>query len=327
MNNNQKKLQGQFFTISNPFNNNLFFEWVDNIENFSKQKLLEPFAGSNNIVNMIESLGFYNEWECFDIAKHTSNNKKYPIIIQDVLENYPQGFNIAITNPPYLARNSATRSNLPFPNTKYDDIYKLSLDVMLNNNQYVAAIIPESFLTQNIFHDRLYGVISLTDKMFDDTECPVCLALFNPPKLLTENNFKIYIENEFIGNYQDIKQSLKNPSYNLDFDFNNPNGEVGLFAVDNTKNSSIKFVMGKDIPSSKVKYTSRSITRIKINNDNIDINELIAKSNKILQEHRASSNDLFLTAFKGLRDDGRYRRRLDYKNAKRILNLAYEEIL
>jgi hypothetical protein len=327
MNNNQKKLQGQFFTISNPFNNNLFFEWIESIKDFSKQKLLEPFAGSNNIVNMIESLGFYNEWECFDIASHTSNNEKYPIIIKDVLKNYPQGFNIAITNPPYLARNSATRSNLPFPNTKYDDIYKLSLDVMLNNNEYVAAIIPESFLTQNIFHDRLYGVISLTDKMFDDTECPVCLALFNPPKLLTNNNFKIYIENEFIGNYQDIKQSLKNPSYSLDFDFNNPNGEVGLFAVDNTKNSSIKFVMGKDIPSNKVKYTSRSITRIKINSDNLDINKLIDKSNKILQEHRASSNDLFLTAFKGLRDDGRYRRRLDYKNAKRILNLAYEEIL
>lgn len=314
---------GQFFTTTNPFDNDLFSEWFNNIPNIKNELLLEPFAGSGNIVRMLQTRGLKNQWKCFDIEPPSI--KELLIKKQDTLKNYPKDFSVAITNPPYLAKNSATRNNLPFPTTKYDDLYKVCLETMLNNNKYVAAIIPESFINQGLFNNRLYGVISLTFKMFDDTDCPVCLALFND---WNSDDFLIYSDDKEIGYYQQIKQSLPKPKNPLNLSFNNPQGEIGLFCVDNTKESSIKFVMGDCIEPSIIKPTSRSITRISIDTNNTDINYqlLIDNANKILNEYRDSTCDIFLTAFKGLRKDNRYRRRLDYRNAKRILNIAYEQI-
>lgn len=318
-----KKTKGQFFTITNPFDSDFFLKWFNNIPNIKNELLLEPFAGSGNIVRMLQTIGLKNQWKCFDIEPLTI--KGLPIKEQDILKNYPKGFSVAITNPPYLAKNSATRNNLPFPETKYDDLYKVCLETMLNNNKYVAAIIPESFITQGLFHNRLYGVVSLTCKMFKDTDCPVCLALFNDNKT---KDFVIYSDNKKIGHYQQIKQSLTRSKNSLNLSFNNPKGEIGLFGIDNTKESSIKFVIGNCIKPNIVKPTSRAITRIGIdtNNTNINYKLLVEIANKVLNEYREGTYDLFLTAFKGLRKDNRYRRRLDYKNAKKILDIAYEEI-
>ena len=55
----KKKEFGQYYTTTNPFNHELFYKWVNEIEDFSEKKILEPFCGSNNIVNMIEDLGFF----------------------------------------------------------------------------------------------------------------------------------------------------------------------------------------------------------------------------------------------------------------------------
>jgi hypothetical protein len=318
-----KKLKGQFFTTTNPFANKLFLKWFNNIPNIKNELLLEPFAGSGNITKMLQNVGLKNQWKCFDIEPSTT--KDLPIKQQDTLKKYPKGFNVALTNPPYLAKNSATRDNLPFPKTKYDDLYKFCLETMLSNNKYVAAIIPESFITQGLFHNRLYGVVSLTYKMFDDTDCPVCLALFNPGK---SKDFLIYSDNKELGYYQQIKQTSINPQKSLNLTFNDPTGAIGLFGVDNTKENSIKFVLGDSIDSNTIKPTSRAITRISINssNANIDYNLLVNNANEILNKHRESTFDLFFTAFKGLRKDRKYRRRLDYKNAKNILTIAYEKI-
>ena len=209
--NSLKKMRGQFFTISNPFMNDLFFKWMKKIENFNKEVLLEPFAGNNNIVDFIMGMMIDNKWVCYDIDDNIIQNTvdhEYPVIKRDVLKDFPKGFKIAITNPPYLAKNSATRNGLEYPDTKYDDLYKYCLEVMLDNVDNVAAILPESFLTQNLFHKRLYGVISLTSKMFDDTDCPVCLALFLNDNL-EKDNFLVYSGDTNIGTYQDLKQFLK----------------------------------------------------------------------------------------------------------------------
>jgi len=320
--NTNKKAKGQFFTTTNPFDSDLFLKWFNSISNIKNELLLEPFAGSGNIVRMLKDLGFINQWECFDIEPPIIN--ELPIRKQDTLKNYPQGFKVALTNPPYLAKNSATRNNLAFPTTKYDDLYKVCLEAMLCNNKYVAAIIPESFITAGLFHNRLYGVVSLTCKMFEDTNCPVCLALFNDNQT---KDFVVYSDNKKIGDYQRIKQRLTKSKNCLNFSFNNPIGEIGMFGVDNTKERSIKFVKGTDIDSNIVKPTSRAITRIDIKNNNTNINYqlLINNANKVLNQYRDNTCDIFLTAFKGLRKDNKYRRRLDYQNAKTILNIAYEE--
>lgn len=319
-----KKLKGQFFTITNPFYHQLFFKWLELIPNVNKQKFLEPFCGTNNITIMLEEFGLYNEWGCFDFDKtvlENNQNDKHEITIRDTLNDFPVGYDVAITNPPYLAKNSATRSGLTFPQTHYDDLYKLSLDRMLEHCSYVAAIVPESFITQGLFHNRLFGVVSLNCKMFTDTDCPVCLALFVPDS----DDFAMYVGETEVGYYKKVKEYLILPKSSAVMSFNNVDGQVGIIAIDNTVNDSIAFVKASAISAYKVKPTSRALTRVKVETT-ISEDVLIAECNKILKAFRSNTSDMFLTSFKGLRKDGRYRRRLDYKTVRKIIDLAIENI-
>ncbi|WP_143279572.1 hypothetical protein [Burkholderia cenocepacia] len=331
---NNKKMHGQFYTISNPFHSQLFLSWFKSIENYSGEILLEPFAGANNIVDMVKKFT-KNDWDCYDIQPNNELNKvpKYQIIQQDTLKNFPQGYRISITNPPYLAKNSATKSGLDFPDTEYDDIYKLALSKLLDNVDYIAAIIPDSFLTQNLFHDRLYGVATLNCKMFEDTECPVCLALFVPEedkkKKGLDNDFHYYKGDIPYGKYSELqaqRRAIEIANKDLRWKFNAPKGEIGLYAIDGTSDKTIRFVEGKEIPSAKVKHTSRCVTRISGLPSNMETKDLIKEANQVLCEFRENTNDIFMTSFRGLRKDGDYRRRLDFSLAKAILNFSYNRL-
>lgn len=330
-----KRGKGQFFTRGNPFIFSLFNDWFNNalIEN-PNCVLLEPFAGSNSIIKLVEEAhpAVVNEWNCFDIDPESNekNLTNIPITIQDVLTDFPKGYNIAITNPPYLAKNSATRRGIVFTHTQYDDLYKYSLHVMLDNVPYVAAIIPESFIVQGIFHNRLYGIISLKDKMFDDTECPVCLALFVPEnKKDNRGDFLIYSNNTYIGSYLELKKYNERPSKNhINMKFNDPNGEISVITIDGTKGDSIKFLPGEAINPDNIKVSSRSFTKISgfSGFTSLDIFSIIEESNNILIERRCKTEDVFMTAFKGLRKDGKYRRRLDFAQVRDIINIAVERL-
>lgn len=325
-----KRLHGQFFTVTNPFNVDPFHKWLKSIPGWDELVLLEPFAGANNIVTMIQDLGYENQWSCFDIDPAPVEQNATGIVVarRDTLENYPAGFDVAITNPPYLAKNSATRRGLSFPGDKHDDLYKLALDVMLRGTQYVAAIIPESFVTQKLFHDRLAVVISLTCKMFEDTEVPVCLALFVPAETkLDATDFLVFAENRLIGSYKELRSHLEEfAGTGLPWRFNDPDGKIGLYAVDGQKEASIRFVAGDMIPSDEVKPTSRSVTRISANIPSSLVKKVIEEANRLLQVRRDRTKDTFMTAFKGLRKDGRYRRRLDFSQARELLNIAAQNV-
>ena len=151
----EQKRNGQFFTITNPFNHNLFFEWISIINNFHNKTILEPFAGTNNIIDMLNELGYENNWECFDIDPKCcllTKNDSYPVIQKDTLNNFPiisannEIFEISITNPPYLSKTSATRNKFDFPNTNFNDLYKLSLNIMLKNIKYFIIDYMELYL-------------------------------------------------------------------------------------------------------------------------------------------------------------------------------------
>ena len=100
--------------------------------------------------------------------------------------------------------------------------------------------------------------------------------------------------------------------------FNVPDGKLGLIAIDNTIEPSIKFVNGEEISPDRIRVSSRSITRIMIP-AKYKINNIVEKLNYNLNIFRKETYDLFLTPFKGLRKDNCYRRRLDYKLAKRLI--------
>ena len=326
-----KKMYGQFFTIANPFDVDIFYKWYKMIPAKEKETVLEPFAGANNILNLLSLINITPKWKCYDIAEFDFNNfEEYPVIQRDTLKDFPKGFTVGITNPPYLAKNSATRSGIEFPDSSYDDLYKISLSIMLANLRYVAAIIPESFITQNLFHDRLYAVVSLNYRMFDDTEHPVCLALFIPEKTDGENtdDFMLYHHNRFIDNYSGLRDQLEYANYtDIAWKFNDPDGEIGVHCVDSISKPSIRFIKGVSIPPETVKGTSRAITRISGMPKGLDLDMLIRELNVYLKDYREKTKDVFLTAFKGIRKDGNFRRRLDYKTIRRMLNLIYERMV
>ena len=124
---NNKKLYGQFFTTINPFNIDIFYKWFDLIPENKKKILLEPFAGSNNIVKMIQDLKFTYEWHCYDINPGKNCVPEFQIEKRDTLKDFPSGYHVILSNPPYLAKNSATKTKLDFPKTQYDDLYKYAM--------------------------------------------------------------------------------------------------------------------------------------------------------------------------------------------------------
>ena len=71
-----KRLYGQYFTINNPFKLNIFKNWFNKIPKEKKEKIIEPFAGENNIVKMIHDIGINSSWECL-ISNHLKNNFIY----------------------------------------------------------------------------------------------------------------------------------------------------------------------------------------------------------------------------------------------------------
>ena len=313
MENDIQKQLGKYYTISNPFDLCVFRNWFNSIPDVFNLTIIEPFAGSNNIVKLM-NVG--NDWECYDILPSTNLVPKFKIIQRDTITNFPKGPQIAITNPPYLAKNSATRNKLEYVGDPYDDLYKKCLEVLLSNVDYVAAIIPESFITSGLFQDRLSIFISLTCKMFNDTDCPVCLALFSKDPT---PDFLVYRMDDFLGSYNKELIWYKPVNMKLyDWTFNDPKGEIGIVCIDSTQGNTIRFVEGDNISPEKIKVSSRSLTRVhgpRIKN----ISLFLEKCTDYLEWFRGNTFDVFLTTFKGLRVDGLYRRRLDFDTAKAIM--------
>lgn len=308
---NEKRSLGQYFTTYNPFQNDGFKKWSLDC-GLKSNIILEPFAGSNNLIHMLQEMDLCKKFVSYDIEPQ--NN-----IVQarNTLIDFPKNFDICITNPPYLARNSATQRGLHFPNTEYDDLYKHAIDKCLQHCKYVGAIIPASFLNAKLFRDRLTHYILLNTTMFNDTEHPVCLALF----CNTSDDVKIYHDNQYLGYLSELEKSLPTSKQKIEMRFNDKNGSLGLIAIDNTVEPSIRFCCGKEIDSNKISTSSRSITRIAVGgNVGGNVGGLINDLNAKLTSLRQSTYDIFLTPFKGLRKDGKYRRRLDFQLARQLIN-------
>lgn len=311
---NHKRAHGQFFTQTDPFGHPAFARWA---EGFSPtETILEPFAGANHLIDMLRSRGFAHHYRSYDIDPQRSDVER-----RDTLRDFPTGFRVCVTNPPYLAKNVATRRRLPIPDLgPFDNLWKLAVQRCLDRCAYVAAIVPESLLTCGAFTDRLTAVVSLPVPMFADTDQPVCLALWVPEPTRT---FALYSGEHLIGDARTLRRqvdALLPPTRVPDtaIVFNRPQGTVGLRAVDDTRTASIRFVPGGDIPPAAVTGAARHLTRIDVRSP-MPVAQIVDRANSLLDRYRSLTGDLFLTAFKGVREDGAFRRRLDYATARRIL--------
>ena len=259
----------------------------------------------------LKDIGLCKQFESYDINPGDSS-----VVYRDTIRHFPKGFNVCITNPPWLAKNSATRRGIQYPATKYDDLYKHCISLCLQNCPYVAALIPASFLHADIFRDRLDTYVLLHDKnMFIDTNNPVCLALFSSKK---NSDVKIYYDNEFIGNLSDLSKKIPVSEKKHQISFNDKNGDLGFISFDNTRSSSIRFCNVEEIDKYPVKISSRFFSRIRVDSNIAPIEQM----NEILNDFRLNTKDLFLTPFKGIRKDGMYRRRMSFSMAKEIINAS-----
>lgn len=322
----KSKIPGQFFTKKNIFKNKTFLKWFRAIESNKRKNILEPFAGKNGLIDMLKELNLVKNFSSYDIEPQHQD-----VLLNDSIINFPQNFSVCITNPPFLAKNVATRKNIPITIEPFGDLYEKCLDLCLKNCEYVAAIVPESFVVSPFFKNRLFAVISITEKsLFDHTEHPVCLALFNPN---TSIDFLVYQDNKKLGKFKEKKKEIEewlNESENTKIIFHDKNGQIGLFNIDATNiDKKIHFADGNLIEKEDVGYHARLRTRIYIDSpNNIPLTQKQTKEfmhycNKILNLYRKKTNDIFMTSFKGLRSDGKYRRRLDYATARLIVNKAY----
>lgn len=316
-----KKKLGQYFTKKDLW---LKPQIVQFIKNSSCTIAYDPYAGNGDLLNMSSEYGIKR-------IKGLDIDKTLKWELNDSLKNIPHLDNaIIITNPPYLTKYSASRKKINIDYRYFEehtDLYQLAIDRMLEAQDYVVAIVPETYINSKYFEknlSRVYSVTILTENPFDDTENPVCVVCFDnvlkiPPEV------KVYIDGEYLNDYSYFKGLRLTPKNDCSIRFNVQNGKLALRAVDLTTNDKkIKFYEKEELnyDLSKVGNSSRLITIIALDCSDIDIKQLVVECNRLLEDYRSKTKDVTLSPFKGNTKEGKRRRRLDYRTARCIIEMA-----
>lgn len=308
-----RRQAGRFYTAANPFHHPAFRAWAG-AAGLPEARIVEPFAGSNRLIRFLEAMELCRDFRAYDLDPADPRVRR-----RDTLASFPTGFPVCVTNPPWLARNSATVRGLDFPDCAYPDLYLLCLDRCLRHCRFVAALVPESFLRGgvrfDIFRSRLRGFVSLTARLFAETGHPAGLALFGPGR---SDDAVVWMDDRRLGSLPTLEALRPEPKPDgPPLRFNDPAGRLGLHALDDTRGPSIRFCEGRELDGYRVKPTGRHITRIALEGE-----IRIRAWNEYLAEFRERTQDVLLTSSKGLRRDGRYRRRLDWRLARGIVHHA-----
>jgi hypothetical protein len=216
-----------------------------------------------------------------------------------------------------------------------DDLFKLAIEQTLAKYDDSIWIVPESGIQDlgDLPHwkNKLHSVTILEGNPFDDTEHPVCVMIFSASNPLNE----VWKNDTLLGDYNQLRsahnQTAQNSSKLTPMRFNAPEGTLGYRAVDGTREDGsmrIKFCRGEDLEydRSNIKVSSRHLTYIEIELEGDLLDDVIADANRIIDNYREATHDVFLTAFMGNTKTGERRRRLDYKLARKIFNEAYQAV-
>lgn len=323
----KKIILGQFNTTSDLWLKPQVKEFIEQ----TKCKIAyDPFAGAGDLLTASrEKLGFRS---LIGLDIDESLNWQ----INDSLLKIPKFDGaIIITNPPYIAKQSASRKKIDlskyFSKTKYDDVYLIALDKMLEAQDYVVAIIPESFINSNYKQkNRLSSITILEENPFQDTENPVCVACFDN-RIKDFKKVKIYKNDKLINTLDDILNIRIEPKNNINITFNTLKGWLGLRAIDSTDDVKfINFDFKENIKydwENKIKVSSRHLTLIDIKMPEELKADFIKECNNIIKDIRCKSSDILLTPFKGNTKSGIRRRRLDFRLARAIMEIAYSKVV
>lgn len=315
-----KKIElGQFFTKKDIWFKPHIQQFVESVE---FDKVIDPFAGAGDLLKI-----FNPEYQTggYDIDPTLS----WPI--NDGLKGIPLHQNdICVTNPPYLAKTTATRFKREgtyhyfemYP--EFDDLYLMGLEQCLNSFQYGIAIIPETYLLHSKKTNRLISATILEENPFDDTDFPVVVIVWGPT---AQTDYEIYKNNTHIGSYSSLiaksPQSTKIEKSLIKF--NKEEGNLGIICIDKGKAiGGIKFTTPDQIKG-PIKVSSRTSTKVSVPPD-VDIDSLIMQCNILLSEYRKNTHDVFMAPFKGNDHSGLRRRRLDFTTARNIIENALQKI-
>tara|TARA_B100000925_G_C21976164_1_gene460230 strand:- start:543 stop:1457 length:915 start_codon:yes stop_codon:yes gene_type:complete len=296
---NQKVALGKFYTAINPFSGQAWNKFKSIINN--GEVILEPFAGSNNIPKMLNNLS----WKSYDILPESSN-----IIKQDTLKNFPKGFRVCITNPPYLDVRTARKKKIQY-NSNHSDLYLESIEKMLDNCDYVAAIIPSTFYNKKVFKDRLWMWDKIDRQIFTDTGMSVGVAYFGPNVYNTE----LYLNGSSVPSNSDFKDNKT--------EFNTSQANLSACLIDSTSQKTIEV---RDLSNFNFKKYLKPLSRyyVAFKDERIsvkDINDL----NNFISDWRNNTNDFWLTPFKSTLPNGTYRKRLGFKQLSGLISAFLEE--
>ena len=322
----QNRRKGKFYTVGNPFTGRVFRNFA--IENhFPYYTVLEPFAGANHLIRHLRDLELCNKSVSYDIDPGHDD-----VVQRDTINDFPfrsksrggnmKRWEVCVTNPPWLAKNSYKRQGFNIEcSWKWhgkDDIYKVCLDLCLERCKAIAIILPASFAKYKyIDHPRLQHYILMKDDLFDETKNPSALCLFTKMK---NDDTLMWHGDEYIGSLKSLRELyMPKPVRDHRMRFNALDGNVGLYALDNTRGRSVRFCKPEEIENYEGKPTSRHITKIAFEGE-----PQIDKWNEAIEKMRDGTDDVFMAPFKGRMTQGKhkgmYRRRLDYTMARDIMN-------
>ncbi|MDD3534803.1 MAG: hypothetical protein PHC50_01465 [Candidatus Cloacimonetes bacterium] len=324
-----KKVLGQYFTKKDLWLKPQVEAFIVN----SKCSIAyDPFAGNGDMLETIKGIGEIKQTVGLDIDPKLSWRLNDSLQAIPALENA-----IIITNPPYLAKYSAKRKQIHheleyyYQKSGFVDIYQLALFNTLQSAKYVVAIIPETFVNSRFsYMNRLSQITVLEENPFEDTENPVCVVCFDG-KIKNYDQIKIYKNDKYICTLDDLERHRLKPRFSARITFNTPEGKIALRGVDSTNTQNpISFMREDelDYDTKLVKASSRLITLIDIDSRYQPyVDDIIQESNQILKNYRNITKDLLLSPFKGNQKNGvRRRRRLDYKSARAILEMAIDRV-
>jgi len=314
----------QHFTTGNHWLTSNIKEFI--LEHVNKG-ILDPFAGNCDLKKTLEDIGIkdfigydIDKTKCCDFVKKN-----------DSLINIPKSDRLIVTNPPYMAKYTATRYGSLFTKyfekfEKYNNIYLLALERCLESHDFVVIIIPETFLLTNCLKSRLYSITIIEDQMFGNTSFPVLVACFTKNKN-SPDKIKIYKNRDYLFTMKELFSRQKKPIKSIDIKFNKKNGNIGLRAIDSaTGDKKIMFCHPIDLNYSTkgIKHSSRLMSIISIPSlPEKNIDSFLVKCNKILLEYRHSTFDLLMAPFKGNDKTGVRRRRLDFRTARAIMEASF----
>ena len=94
MNDINRRETGRYFTSGNPLSFPIFKQWAREA-GLPHKTILEPFAGSNNLIKMMRGFGLCEAFVSYDL--HPASEE---VEYRDSIKDFPQGYEVCITNPP-----------------------------------------------------------------------------------------------------------------------------------------------------------------------------------------------------------------------------------